>query len=106
MKPSSFVSWKQVILCLNAVPEYGAGSRNEPTTILAPSPSVQANLSAFCLFTASIATVLKDAFWRMNSWRRGWPKAPPAPMVRTDIDMTRNSKLDFSNLVDEDDDAG
>jgi hypothetical protein len=37
--------------------------------------------------------VLKDNFWRMNSWRRGWPKAPLAPMMRTEIDMTRKMWL-------------
>lgn len=63
--------------------------------ICTPSSWTQANFEAFCLFNMRIAIVLRDSFGWMNSWRRGCSKAPPAPMMRTDIDMTRMSKLGF-----------
>lgn len=83
---------------LGCRPEYEFESRNDPTTILIPSASAQANFSAFCLLAASIVIVVKDFFWWMNSCRNGWPKAPPAPMMRTDIDIMKNVQTRLDNL--------
>jgi hypothetical protein len=72
-------------------PSNDLGPRNDPVTILTPFSEAQAWFSAFWGVAARTAMVLKDDFWRMNSWRRGWPEAPLAPMMRTEIDMRRKT---------------
>ena len=65
-------------------PLYEVASRKEPVRTAIPASCADANLAAFSSFEARMVMCSKESFCLMSSCKRGLPKAPPAPIRRTE----------------------
>lgn len=82
-------SCDEISLCICITPSYDLGSRNDPMTTR--TPFSEAKVYFLCLLgcRSEDGNTFEGGLWRMNRWRRGWPKAPPAPMIRIEVDMIK-----------------
>lgn len=65
-------------------PLYEVGSRKEPVRTAIPASCANANLAAFSSVEARMVMSSKESICLMSSCKRGLPKAPPAPIRRTE----------------------